>query len=41
MFFLSLILMHEKSKNDESSIENKIDEIKIENTDIKSIDNEK
>ena len=41
VFFLSLILMHEKSKNDESSIENKIDEIKIENTDIKSIDNEK
>jgi len=41
VFFLSLILMHEKVKNDENDLSNNSNEIKITNSDIKYIDHEK
>ena len=41
VFFLSLILMHEKVKNDENDLSNNSNEIKITNSDIKYTDHEK
>ena len=41
VFFLSLILMHEKVKNDENDLSYNSNEIKITNSDIKYTDHEK